>query len=302
MKTFSTLLPALIVCADICWAVRCTTTFDARALLEYESYVNIAERAMVSRVAASELSWVKDSARQEAVKALQLGDTVRRNISSPATNERIADWNGAVIDWIGAIRIRGTSIDDLKELLRDYSRYTSIYSPMIYECRAQPAAVPAGAADDVVFGLQNVYRFASVFPQRWLFRVKSRSDYSESGAKSDPVLIVHSRATEIRESESGVPGRNDFLERYRDHGILWALNTYWLARQKGPDLYVEFEAITLARSIRNFKCRIGIVPVPKSIVSGVMDSLPGDSVGLMLAATKAECERRIAQRPVKVIR
>jgi len=233
---------------------------------------------------------------------LQLGDTVRRNISSAATNERIADWNGAVIHWIGAIRIQGTSIAALRELLRDYNRYTSIYNPMIYQCKAQLGAITAGAVDDVVYGLQNVYRFASLFPQRWLFRVKSKNDYSESGDKTDPLLIVHSRATEIRESESGVPGRNDFLERYQDHGILWGLNTYWLARQKGPDLYVEFEAITLARSIRNFKCRVGIVPVPKSIVSRVMESLPGDSVHLMLAATKAECERRILQRQVKDIR
>ena len=56
----------------------------------------------------------------------------------------------------------------------------------------------------------------------------------------------------------------------------------------------EFEAITLARSIRDFRCKIGIIPIPKAIVSRVMDSLPGESVELMLAATKAECERKVS--------
>jgi hypothetical protein len=55
---------------------------------------------------------------------------------------------------------------------------------------------------------------------------------------------------------------------------------------------VEFEAITLARSLRDFACKLGILPVSKSIASSVMDTLPGESVELMLTATKAECERR----------
>jgi hypothetical protein len=56
---------------------------------------------------------------------------------------------------------------------------------------------------------------------------------------------------------------------------------------------VEFEAITLARSLRDFSCRIGLLPIPKSMVSRVMDSLPVESLDLMLTATKTECERRV---------
>jgi len=210
-------------------------------------------------------------------------------------NDRIGPWNGTVIHWIGAIQINSTSIVELKTVLQDYGRYSAIYHPLIYECRARPISVPAGAAYDIVFGLQNTYRFGSLFPQHYSFQIRSRSDYTEHGANS-PTLLVHWRANEIRESESGVPGRNDFLAVHQDHGILWALNTYWVARQKGPNLYVEFESITLARSVQNFKCKVGIIPVPKSIVAGVMDSLPAESLDLMLAATKTECEHRAGIR------
>ena len=92
-----------------------------------------------------------------------------------AVNQRMADWNGTVVHWIGAVQIRGARIEDLKSVLKDYGHYSSIYRPMIYQCRAQPAEPSTGAAYDVTFGLQNTYRAASVFPQHYSFQVKSRT-------------------------------------------------------------------------------------------------------------------------------
>jgi len=294
MKLLSSLIVLALVSGGACWAARCTTIFDSRALREYETYVARAERDMLLRFAGSELSWVPEYARKAAAVEMGAGKPVRRNISEASTNQRLSVWNGTVVHWVGAARIRGTTLEELQAVLEDYGHYSVVYRPLIYDCRAQRVEAPAGSAYDVTFGFQNAYRAASVFPQHYSFEVKSRTDYSEGGSAADPVLVVHSRSDEIRESDSGVPGRHDLLEQYHDHGILWALNTYWRARQKGPDLYVEFEAITLARSIQEFMCRIGIIPIPKSIVSRVMDSLPGESVELMLAATKAECERKVS--------
>jgi hypothetical protein len=296
MKARYTFFLSALIFVGACWAARCTTNLDLRALREYETYLRLADQVRIARFGASELSWVPDRSRGQAENELRSGKSVRRSIGLETVNERIAPWNGTVIHWIGAIQINGAGIGDLKTVLQDYGRYSAIYDPLIYECRARPILVPTGAAYDIVFGLQNVYRFASFFPQHYSFQIKSRSDYSEQGSPHSPALLVHWRANEIRESESGVPGRNDLLDVHHDHGILWALNTYWLARQQGPNLYVEFESITLARSVQNFKCKVGIIPVPKSIVSSVMDSLPAESLDLMLAATKAECERRVAIR------
>ena len=47
-------------------------------------------------------------------------------------------------------------------------------------------------------------------------------------------------------------------------------------------------------------CKIGIFTIPKymvaRVVAQVMDTLPGESLDVMLAGTKAECERRSARR------
>jgi len=292
---------AVLVCGfgGACWAARCTTVLDPRALREYDRYVAAAEQAMSSRLDSGELAWVPDSSSREAAARLASGKLVRWNISDAALNRRIAPQNGTVIHWIGAIRIRGASIADLRSVLEHYDAYDRIYRPMVFECRATRNGSRPDAAYDVTLGLRSAFRFA-LFPQSYSFQVKGRADYSSIGIPGASQLRVHLGASEIRESDSGVPGRTDFLEPYRDHGIMWALNVYWRARQRGAGLYLEFETITLARSAQAFACKIGFVPVPRSIVSAAMDSLPADSVAVILEGTRAECERRVSRPPANV--
>jgi hypothetical protein len=293
----------LLACAigGICWAARCTTVAEPTVLREYQDYVARAEDAMLPRFDSSELSWVAGSARKEASAKLASGEWVRRNISDDALNQRIAGRNGTVIHWIGAIRIRAASVATLNTVLEDYGHYDRIYQPMMFGCKAEWSGDEAHAVYDVVLGLHSEYRFASIFPQHFSFRVKGLMGHDSGAFRSQaPTLRVHLKASEIRESDSGVPGSDDFLEPYHDHGIMWALNAYWRARERADGLYFEFETITLARSVEEFACKIGFVGVPKSVISGLMDSLPADSVKVILEGTKAECERRVSGLPVNV--
>jgi len=293
MKLIPLLIAMALGSASLSWAARCTTVLDPGALREYETYVAAAESAMAARFETGELSWMPDSARIGATAQLASGKLVRWNISDPGLNRRIAGRNGTIINWVGAIRIRRTNLADLKVVLEDYGLYASIYRPMIFECQAKRTSA---STYNATLGLQNKFRFASVFPQQYSFRMKARIDYSEGNHKAAPALLVHLHSDEIRESDSGVPGKSDYLEPYHDHGIMWALNSWWRAREQGPDLYFEFETITLARSVQEFACKLGIIPVPKSIIAKVMDALPAESLESVLAGTKAECERRAVER------
>ena len=300
----SALLNSLVLACGLggmCWAARCTTVADPRVLREYGDYVAAAELRMCSRFESGELSWVPDYASRETAARLASGKLVQWNITDAAVNQRIAGQNGTVIHWIGAIRIRGVSLTDLKSVLQDYDRYDLIYRPMIFACKAERDRDGLHGVYDVVLGLHSAFRFASLFPQHYAFRVKARIEHSSSASLPvSPTLRVHLRASEIRESDSGVAGRTDFLEPYRDHGIMWALNAYWRARQRGNGIYLEFETITLARSVQAFACKIGFVPVPKSVVSAAMDSIPAESVKVILEETQAECQRRALRPPLSV--
>src|ERR1700691_710763 len=297
------LIPLVLGCgmAGTGWAARGNTVLAPSVLREYDSYVASAERAMTTRFDAGELSWVPGSASKEAAARLASGKLVRWNIADATLNRRIAAQNGAVIHWIGAIRIHGASLADLESVLVDYDGYDRIYRPLVFACKAKRAEDGPNAVYDVVLGLRSAFRFASVFPQHYAFQIKGRFRIDANPA-ANSALIAHLAASEIRESDSGEPGRADFLEPYHDHGIMWALNTYWRARPRGADIYLEFESITLARSVQAFACTLGFVPVPKAIVSAAMESLPVDTLRVILEATKAECERRAPRTPLTVSR
>ena len=280
-----------------CWAARCTTVLDPAILPEYDNYVAAAERAMPARFDSGELRWLPDSASKEAAARLASGKLVRWNIGDAALNRRLAGRNGAVIHWIGAIRIHGASLADLKSVLEDYDAYDRIYAPMVFACKAKRAGEGPGAVYDVTLGLRSAFRFASIFPQHYAFQIKGRI-YQVDANPAEPALSVHLDASEIRESDSGEPGRSDLLERYHDHGIMWALNAYWRARRQGPDIYLEVESITLARSVQAFACTLGFFPVPKAVVTAAMETLPADTLTIILEATRAECERRASRQPL----
>jgi hypothetical protein len=198
------------------------------------------------------------------------------------------------------VHIAGATLADLRAVLQDYEEYSRIYQPLIFQCRGQRRTGELADVFDVAFGLSNKFRFASIFPQSYAFQVKARVDYASANPPAVTDLRAHLRAAEIRESDSGVPDRNDLLPQYRDHGILWALNAYWRARQRATGLYLEFETITLARSTQAFVCRLGIIPVPKSVVSAVMDALPAETAETVLEGTRTECDRRVAVRTARI--
>lgn len=275
------------------WGARCTTTMAPAALREYTEYVAAAEQAMSSRFDSGELVWAPAPEAKPAAARLAGGHLVRWNLSDASVNRRLAGQNGTVIHWIGAVLIHGASLATVKSVVEDYDHYARIYWPMVFESKALRDGDGPRAAYDVNLGLESAFRFASVFPQHYAFHVKGRIEDTSAASLPEPaVLRVHLAASEIRESDSGVPGRTDWLEPYHDHGIMWALNAYWRARRQGDDLYLEFETITLARSVEEFACKIGFVPIPKAVVSAAMDSLPADCVTVILEGTRAECERR----------
>ena len=249
----------LAAAALVLWAARCTTTLDPTVRREYDDYVAQAEGRMPARVAAAT-------------------GRMRRNISDAALNRRLAPRNGTVIHWMGGVHLPRVTLAEVRAILTDYAGYERIYRPMIFESR------PAESGE-VILGLHSTFRFVSIIPQHYSFRTPVRF----TSSFDDNLLRVHVRAGEIRESDSGVPGRDDFLPPYQDHGILWALNAYWNARPEGDGVYLEFESITLARSAQAFVCRLGIMPVPRSVVASAMDAIPADSVNTVLEGTRRAC-------------
>jgi len=192
---------AVLACGigGIAWAARCTTSADPGILREYANYVAAAEQAMSSRFDGGELAWVPGPESKQAAARLASGRLVRWNLSDKAFNARLAGQNGTVIHWIGAVRIPGASLANVKSVLEDYDRYARIYQPMVFESKAVRNGDAPHAAYDLVLGLHSSFRFASLFPQHYSFQVKGRiEDTSGASLAGSSALRVHLAAGEIR--------------------------------------------------------------------------------------------------------
>jgi hypothetical protein len=92
-------------------------------------------------------------------------------------------------------------------VLEDYGHYARIYQPMVFESKAVRNGDGPGAAYDAILWLHSAFRLVSLF-QHYVFRVKGHIEETLGASLPESsALRVHLGASEIRESDSGVPGR-----------------------------------------------------------------------------------------------
>jgi hypothetical protein len=147
---------------------------------------------------------------------------------------------GYVHHWIGAVRIRNSSVAAVRGVLEDYAHYAMIYGPRLRQASAARLEdSPAGPIYDVTLVSEQVENFGIHFA----FNIRSRVNYRTAGEET----LIESRSYLIRESDSGKAPYLDLLPEGNDHGIVWRLNSYWRLRQAGDAVYAECQVISLSR-------------------------------------------------------
>jgi len=97
-----------------------------------------------------------------------------------------------------------------------------------------------------------------------------------------------SRSTRIVEVENAGERGERSLPAGRDHGFLWALNSYWRFSETPSGVYVQCEAISLTRDIP-----AGLGP----LIGGYIETIAKDSLGTTLRHTRdAVLKRKSAVR------
>lgn len=149
--------------------------------------------------------------------------------------------DGFIHNWIGAVRIPGATVADVRAVLEDYPHYAEIYAPDVITASGSKTS-PASAAL-TRYDVRIVSQRKENFGIRFAFDMHSRVEYRVKG----PDTLVDSRSYSIRESDSGKAPFTDLLPEGEDHGIAWRLNSYWRLRQVGDSVYAECQVISLSR-------------------------------------------------------
>ncbi len=163
---------------------------------------------------------------------LREGEVLAVAAKSLGVQPSIAITGGQVQHWVAAGFVRGMTIARALPRLRDYNNRKRDMAPGIVESRILSQD---GEQYLVWLRMQQNDMIAAVFDLT--LRITYRR--LESGQ-----LEIRSRTESVQEVSSVDAPRGAGT---RDRGLLWALDDYWRLAEQDGGVYLEFEALVLAR-------------------------------------------------------
>lgn len=176
---------------------------------------------------------------------LRNGQTFTERIATPSVPSAYAS------HWLGAAFFPGATIAKLKHIDQDYDRYHLYYAPDILKSKLLSKE---GDRFHIYYRLKKKKVLTAVFD------TKHEIVYTPI---SPTRLAITSRTTDVREVEDAGEADEKILAPGEGSGFLYAMNSFWRMEEADGGVYVECEAITLARSIP-----FGIGAVAKPIIEG----------------------------------
>jgi hypothetical protein len=212
------------------------------------------------------LDRLPDDRRRDAEAQLFRGDVVVNRLDDPGSMKAAPVAGALIHDWTGIVFIPGASLDDVLAAVEDYDRQSDFYQPEVVKSKL----LRRNANDfHIYLRLQQQESFLTV-----TFDTEHDVHYTRLDARR---AASESRSTRIVEVENAGERSERALPEGRDHGFLWALNSYWRFSEVPSGVYVQCEAISLTRDIP-----AGLGP----LIGGYIETIAQDSLGTTLRHTR----------------
>ena len=280
----------------------CQSTLDARTSADYEAYLKTARVAAEQPMGSRFADRVPEEQQAEAQKVVESGQPYVWNLHKNDPHGALPVYKGVIVDWMGAVRLRGVSLAAFEKALQSYDSYKKWYKPYIYNCYARPITGPGVKNFAVTSIVHDIYEKPGpmVPDQHFSFEIMAESNYFWAGNGDSRTLVIRTHANSIREANSGHPehadsrSTNDLLPAGHGQGVLWRSDTWWRACERGSDVYAEYESLSLARSLDAVElfslCSVLKLPGIKHKALESMTVRPRKTVMAVVASTKAACE------------
>jgi len=281
----------------------CQSTLDPRTAKEYDAYLKTAREVEEQPLGSQLPERVPDDERAAATAALDKNEIYVWNLHKHQPHGALRVYKGVIVDWMGAFRIPGVSVETLENILQQYDSYKNWYKPYVFDCYARPIAGPGFKNFAVTSILHDILeKPAPLVPdQHFSFEVMAESNYFWKNRGDRRTLVIRTHATSIREASSGHPehadsrAANDLLPPGHGQGVLWRSDTWWRATGIGPDLYAEYESLSLARSLDAVEffslCSVLRLPGIRGKAFESMTVRPRKTVTAVVASTRTACEQ-----------
>lgn len=145
--------------------------------------------------------------------------------------------SGLVHDWIGAISIPDSSIQQIFAVIQDYDLHKKIYAPDVIDSK-------------LIRRDGNDFQIYLRLLKKKIITVVLDTDHDVHYEAIDPTRwVCRSYTTRIAEVENA--GRPDerILQPDAGYGFLWRLYSYWRFEEREAGVVVECRAISLTRDV-----------------------------------------------------
>lgn len=230
-----------------------SSKLDPKTIAAFDEYVNTAEPVLA-----------KPTFRVDAVTAeryrVLAGQIV---IESLLGNHGKSVSGGLLHDWAGTVFIPSRSPAEVIAQLRDYEHHSSLF--------------PEVVNGKVLSTNGNNLKVFLRIRKKNVLTVNLNTEYDVNLRRSGDDYLLWSHSTKVAEVESVDGPREHELPVGEDHGFLWRINAYWLARAVDGGSLVECRSISLSRDVPT---GLG------AIIRPFIRDIPRQSLDTMLTALK----------------
>ena len=232
-----------------------------RTLQAFEDYLRDAEAAMEPSL-RGERPFLWSDTKADIAQQISKGEIAAEFWSGTGPVEIP---NGLIHDWIGAVFIPFTTIEETLARVQDYNNHKNIYKPEVMDSKLKGRdgndfriflRLLKKKIVTVVLDTDHDVHYLSVDAKRWFCR---------------------SYTTRIAEVEDPGTAKERVLEPDAGYGFLWRLYSYWRFQERDGGVYVECRAISLTRDIP-----LGL----GWIIEPIIRKLPRESLIHTLQATR----------------
>lgn len=145
---------------------------------------------------------------------------------------------GLIQDWIGAVFIPQTTLEETLRVVQNYPQHVEVYKPDVTEVK-----VLSHTGGDYVIRTRVV---KSKFFVSDVLEIENTIHYVTLDPKR-----VYSRSASQRVVEISNPGKENEkpLPPGHDRGLMWRINGYWFFAQSDDGVFITTESITLTREV-----------------------------------------------------
>ncbi len=173
---------------------------------------------------------------------------------------------GLIQDWIGAVFVPKTTLQETIRTVQDYPQHAEIYKPDVTDVK-----VLSHVGDDytirtrVVKSKFFISDVVDIDNQIHFVSLDSKRVYSRSASQ---------RIVEI--NNAGKPNERE-LPVGHDRGLVWRVNGYWFFEESDGGVYITCESVTLTRDIPFLLSKM---------LSPILHELPAEALKNSLEATR----------------